>query len=318
MFDGSAEPRFVILLYHGVTQARHRGIENCSGKHLPKEEFRQQMDRLSTEYTVLPLRELAARKGHGTLPPHSVAVTFDDGFENNFSVAFPILKQFGIPATFFLSTGFIGTGRLFWVDRLEYLLNETSRGQVEVAAFQETFPLHTLQEKRTALKAIKRRLKEEMHLIEATLEGLSRECAVASQDYYEDYRTLTWEQVRQMHRSGLCDFGVHTVDHAILSRLPSAEKEFQIRAAKKNLEEVLGEEVDSFSYPEGLTQHFDRDTMERVKKAGFRNATTAIFGVNTAQTDDYLLNRNMVGMPYSFQECLGPLFCERETAGSSQ
>ena len=66
--------------------------------------------------------ELLNLKQDRRLPSYSVVVTFDDGFENNYTAAFPVLQHYGIPATFYLSTGFIGTQRTFWVDKIEYLL----------------------------------------------------------------------------------------------------------------------------------------------------------------------------------------------------
>lgn len=296
--------KFVILLYHGVTRATHRGIENCSRKHLPVDEFARQMEYLAANHTVLRLSELLALSRNGGLPPRTVAVTFDDGFENNYSVAVPVLQHYGIPATFFLATGFIDTDRTFWVDKVEYLLNESPLTTLRLETLGRRYSLHSLSEKEKALWDIKRILKGTPGLVDEVIDELERISHSPTKYGYEDYRTLTWDQVRAMHKSGLCEFGAHTVDHAILSHLSRLEKEYQIFASKRMVEDKLGEEIDLFSYPEGQESHYDEETIQILQAAGFSSSSTAIFGVNTGTTSDYHLRRNMVGFTAPFRQCL--------------
>lgn len=302
------EARFVILLYHGVSEAKHRGIENCSGKHVPAWEFARDMEHLAKNYTVLPLSTLLESRQNLTLPPRAVAVTFDDGFENNYTVAFPVLQKYDIPATFYLSTGFIGARRIFWVDKIEYLLNESPLECLRLETLGKTYSLRTLSDRVGALREIKHSLKTVPGRVEETLAELEQACRVQTRYDYLDYRTLTWDQVREMRRSGLCDFGAHTVDHAILSHLSREEKIYQIEASKRQLEAELREPVSLFSYTEGLQHHYDAETVDLLQRAGFSSAPTAIYGVNTATTSEYHLHRNMVGMTASFRDCVEVLF----------
>ncbi len=110
-----------IFLFHGVIRGNRYEVRNCSRKHLTVDRFVAILDRLckrgvpvSMEDIVVSTREARA------LPPRAFAVTFDDGFENNFSVAVPLLEARKIPATFYVTSGFIDTNGSSWIDMIEY------------------------------------------------------------------------------------------------------------------------------------------------------------------------------------------------------
>ena len=231
-------------------------------------------------------------------------MTFDDGFENNHSVAFPILQQHGIPATFYLSTGFIGSPRVFWVDKVEYLLNESPLRALTLDSLAAGYTLDSPQNRKRALAEIKGRLKSEPALVGQTIAEMEAVCQTPNRYDYEDYRTLSWDQVREMNHSELYRFGSHSVDHAILSQFSRPEKEHQIRASKETLEDELQEEIHDFSYPEGRSMDYDAETIELLEAAGFTSSPSAEFGVNTEHTSVYHLKRNMVGFTASFEACL--------------
>ena len=296
--------KFVLLLYHGVTRSSHLGIENCSRKHIRADDFQRQIEYLSNHYMVLPLSVLLERRRDGILSDRTVAITFDDGFENNFTIAFPILRHYNVPATFFLATGFIGVTRVFWADKIEYLLNESPLLTLYLESLGQEFDLSSTSEKKESLQVIKHRLKETSGLVNDVVSELERESQTAPKYAYKDYRTLTWDQVREMHRSGLCEFGAHTVDHLILGQISTQDKKYQILESRHKLEKELGERVDLFSYPEGQSTHFDHETIQIIKDSGFSASPTAMFGVNNSTTSEYYLRRNMVEFSAPFDKCL--------------
>ncbi len=105
---------YTVLLYHGV----HRddlelGLCNSSGKHIAQERFTEQMQWISRNRALISMSDIdRAHRGEGSIPNGAVAVNFDDGFLNNYTDAWPVLEEFGVPATIYLATGFIGTARL--------------------------------------------------------------------------------------------------------------------------------------------------------------------------------------------------------------
>lgn len=295
---------FILLLYHGVTDYSGSGIQNCSHKHISLQKFEEQMRLLSEQFNVLSLNDLLRLKKKGKLPDKSVSVTFDDGFANNYTHAFPLLKKYGIPATFYLTTGFIDTNKVFWVDKIEYLLNETSESCIHLDSIDISLSLSTIQSKITALKAIKSCLKKDSKLIKPILQELEKKSNVPAKYNYDDYSMLTWDNVRTMDDSELCEFGAHTVDHSILSHLSREEKEFQISESKKKLEDELNHEITLFSYPEGQLHHYDSETIELLRRYGFSSSPTARFGINNQYISNFRLYRNMVEFDASFEKCL--------------
>lgn len=304
MTTGVADAAFTILLYHGVSRSAHRGIENCSRKHVSAGDFDAQMGVLAETGRVGALTDLLADWQQGRSVGGRVAVTFDDGFENNYSAAFPILQKHGVPATFFLTTGFIGSSRVFWVDKLEYLLNEARIDEVVLAAVGGRFSLASLDLRAAALRDIKRSLKRNPALVDETIAELEAVTGVTPKYDYPDYRMMNWDQVREMQRSGLCEFGGHTVDHSILSHVPRAEKEFQVHESKATLQKELDRPVALFAYPEGQQDHFDDEAVDVVRQAGFAASASAIFGQNTPETSRFHLRRNMVEFVAPFDDCV--------------
>ena len=122
-----------ILLYHGVTDTPSRGIENFSRKHISDTDFREQMRYISKHCSVLSMDEVADIAQSGKhLPPKATAVTFDDGFRNNYTVAAPILEECRVPATFYITSGIINTDIMFWVDELEDCMNLSTHPSIEI------------------------------------------------------------------------------------------------------------------------------------------------------------------------------------------
>ena len=125
---------FIILLYHGVTNHRSIGIENYSRKHLPVEDFQHQMMWLKSNANIISMDDIVeSYENHNSLPKNAVAITFDDGFKNNYTQAAPILDEHSIPATFYVSSGLMGQGEMFWVDMIEDCINYSETKQINIS-----------------------------------------------------------------------------------------------------------------------------------------------------------------------------------------
>ena len=199
----SLESYATILLYHGVTAAHSSGIENFSKKHLPVKEFNVQMEYLAQNANVIALSELVELlQGNVKVSQRTVSVTFDDSFKNIRKIALPILKQYQIPAIFFVSTGFIGTSRMFWVDCVEHLINKTALDylEIQISGDLRQFELKTSEDKITAVVAIKSLL-QMMKSIERDSFISSLECITKVEDKGNDvvnYENLTWDDICEL------------------------------------------------------------------------------------------------------------------------
>ena len=298
-FESCNSTKMAILLYHGVTDVDSKGIENFSGKHIDVGKFEQQMVFIKRYRNVVGLREMAnmLAKG-GSFPRDSVAVTFDDSYKNVCDVALPILKQYEIPATFFISTGFVGTDRRFVTDHVEHIINKTSNAVLNITLNGEhrQFDLSNRWGRIEAVIEIKGFLKKNPTAGSRILKRLQERLGVPDNgNDVENYRNLSWEDVRKLYSPPFLEVGGHTVNHAILSLLDEKELIFEIRNCKKELEKRLGHTIDLFSYPEGQPDHFSERVILIPKQEGIKICPSAINGVNFPGTGPFYLKRIMVG-----------------------
>src|SRR5208283_3747368 len=109
-----------IFLFHGVVNQSNYRVRNYTKKHLDKDTFSQCITELKKMGHPLSMDDVVEHHNSRTsFPPRSFALTFDYGFENNYSIAAPILADLAIPATFYVSTAFITHNQMSWIDRLE-------------------------------------------------------------------------------------------------------------------------------------------------------------------------------------------------------
>ena len=145
-----------ILLYHGVTRSQAIGLENISGKHIQAEEYFNQMQWLKNNAYVISMEEVYEIITKKKFPKKAVAVTFDDGFENNFTEAFPVIADLEIPTTFYISSAMIGTQNMFWVDQLEDCINNSKLDAIKIYLDDKRqFNIKLIEDKVKALSVIK-------------------------------------------------------------------------------------------------------------------------------------------------------------------
>lgn len=288
-----------ILLYHGVTDAHSEGIENYSGKHCSREEFVKQMAFLKANCNLLSMDDVVNHyKAKKPFPKNSAAVTFDDGFKNNFTVAVPVLDNFRIPAAFYLSTGFIGTEKMFWVDIMEDCINRSKKRRIEldISARRKKFLLATAKQRIQALEAVKKYCKQAGNekkdvVVRSVIAATGIRPSVHSA---ENYRKMSWDDAAEISANPLFTVGGHTQNHTILSSLSVDAMKREISVSIRELKKRLGSKVRHYSYPEGQKNHYNENTIAYLKKCGIVCCPSAIDGVNTFKDDLFHLKRIMV------------------------
>ena len=281
-------PCFIILTYHRVLPSVDPfGIDTVTSTV-----FRDQMRCLAKHFTVLTIEEIAARLGQGQpLPPNCIAVTFDDGYADNYHHAYPILKALGIPATFYLATGCIGTGHVLWFDQVMKAFERSSHTAVSLPYAKDPVALASQRERSTAgFRTLfwLRSLPTEQR--DTSMREVFGRLGVVP-PAHDPVLMMSWDQVRRMAADGY-QFGSHTVSHPILSQLSLAEVSREVSESKRTIEAATGRPVTTFAYPSGRAQDYSADVIAILKKAGFRAAVTnATFTVNSTGEDPYRLNR---------------------------
>ncbi len=269
VFLASCRPRrFLVLGYHRVNDDGHPFFPGT-----PLGLFRRQMEALRRHFAVSPLQELWEKSRRGDLPENGVAITFDDGYRDNYTNAFPILRELGLPATIFLTTDALDRGTLLWHDRVFDAFHRTRKAEARA-----TFVAELARLRRMPPDERDRRIAE--LLVELGIEpGAPR-----------GWEKLTWQQVREMARGGI-SFGAHTLDHPILTFVPEEEARRQIRESKERIEKELGSKVTLFAYPNGGACDFNRSTERIVEEEGFSLAVTTVRGANDESTNPFALHR---------------------------
>ena len=239
-------------------------------------------------FQVLPLDQAVAQLAAGTLPDRAAAITFDDGYADNATEALPVLKQHGMTATFFVATSFLNGGRM-WNDSVIELVRAHRGNVVDLRDIGlGVHATETYQQRGAAITSLLSQVKY--------LEPLKREETVLAIEKLAAGPLpidlmMTTEQVKQLHRSGM-QIGAHTCSHPILASLTDDAAQNEMRTGKSALEEMIGDEVALFAYPNGRPgKDFLATHAQMAKQIGFKAAVTTAPGVSSSNTDLFQLPR---------------------------
>jgi peptidoglycan/xylan/chitin deacetylase (PgdA/CDA1 family) len=259
----------IVLMYHGVAAANDSGpLAVGADKHVGEHLFREHLQLLAAHRRVVPLSTLVDALLSRADCRGMVALSFDDGYLNNAQCAAPILREHSMSATFFLATGFIGANRWAWTDRLDYVM-ATSPGLEETR--QELLLLT-----KAKLKALDWKLAEER------VAEIGAQCGVPDAAPHERYRFMSWDDARALVKGGF-EVGAHTVNHAILSRVPLAEATEEILNSQAKVKAETGACSRTFCYPNGKRTDYTHEVMD-ICRQHFDAALSAEAG--TARIED--------------------------------
>jgi peptidoglycan/xylan/chitin deacetylase (PgdA/CDA1 family) len=255
----------------------------------PPDEFRDQMMRLKKHFRPIRLTDVVAALDAGeALPPDSVAVTFDDGYDDNYRIAAPILDELGVPATFFVSTGHIDSGQPYLYDWLVHmiLLTKAPRLVLPELGIDVVLPPERALRRRIAGNVLLRMKWLDAHGQSAMTERLEVEWNMPSAGARPiDCRPMTWDQAREMEAAGL-EFGSHGVHHRMLARLPVEEMEAEVLASKRTLDRELRNPAVLMSYPVGGDRAYNDAVIAATRNAGFQLACSYICGTNPEPSEN--------------------------------
>lgn len=284
-----AKPSARIVAYHRVGST----YEFPSDVPLVSpEDFEKQISYLTQRYRVMSLSELGRALSRGTgLPANAAVITFDDGYKDNYMLAYPILKRYGVPATIFLATGHIDSGTPFWWDRVSYAVHHSDREHLELAPFG-TYHFQSTTERWLAARAIREGLKDlpdsqKNSVIEELVGQLGVDMPLSlARDMF-----LSWDEVREMSHNGI-DFGAHTVNHPTLVGMPLEQAREEIVGSQKRIQENLDRPTDTFCYPDGRFSNITNAIKAILRENGF---VCAVYGTPDAlvcpRTDPYEMGR---------------------------
>ena len=282
-----------IFLFHGVVTAHRHAVRNYTRKHLDVATLTAILDELCAAGTPVSLPDiLAATVEHRPLPPGAFAITFDDGFANNATIAAPILRARSLPATFYVTTGFLESDGASWTDMIEYAVERTSRVRLDLPGARAR-RAGSGGEKIALLERIRAFVKGRSDVDPyAYAREVWRQLGVTAMTLDPELDAkLTWKQVRQLDEDPLFTVGGHGHTHRILEFLDDAALEDEIATSTRTLAAHLGHPVDHYSYPEGLAHCYSERVIGRLRVHGIACAPTAEPGLNPPGTDPFRLKR---------------------------
>lgn len=235
-------------------------------------QFRAQMQLIARRFQPIRFSDLlAAMDGGPPLPARAVIVTFDDGYDDNYTRAFPILRETGVPAMFFVSTGHIDSGHVYAYDWLVHMVLRTTASRLVIAAIDVDVAVPSATAERRVLAAmLLDRIKwlgaDEQSAIIARLE---QDWSMPRDHGHPDCRPMTWAQLREMHAGGM-EIGSHGTWHHMLAKLPRDAMREEVAGSKRTLDRELGAPVEVISYPVGGVDAYDDEVIAAARGAGYR------------------------------------------------
>jgi peptidoglycan/xylan/chitin deacetylase (PgdA/CDA1 family) len=275
--------RLSILIWHRVQPAPDPMFPD----ELHAARFDATLSWLARWFNVLPLGEAVQRLQDGSLPERAAAITFDDGYADNLTVAAPILARHGLPATVFIASGYLDGG-LMWNDRVIEAVRASKLAILDAGEFGR-YPLTDWPARAHAALALIDKVKY--------LEPPQREEAVgviakAARAHPRDDLMLTSGALAELAQCPGITIGAHTVSHPILARVPDSTARAEISTGRRAVEAIISKPVSLFAYPNGKPgRDYDARHVEMVREEGFAAAVSTAWGASRNGDDIFQLRR---------------------------
>ncbi len=276
--------RLVILTYHRVVADDPLKDPD----EIDEQQFRMHVATLSRFFNVLKLSDAISGLRNGGLPSRAVAITFDDGYKDNVTAALPILEHYGVPATFFIATGFLDGG-IMWNDTVIESVKRFEGDRIDLDELDlGSYPAREPGERIAAYRQIVGKLRYESQerrdvLCKAIAERLEVRLPTDLMMSSDDLPTL---------RAAGMEVGAHTRSHPILAVVSEEDARREIVDSKRDVEQIVGTEVSAFAYPNGRPGQDYKDChVDMVRDAGFELAVSTAAGCVSAEADVFQLGR---------------------------
>lgn len=287
---GLSAEHCVILTYHRILPKSEVTVNVEPGMYVTPATLRTHILFLKSYFDVISVKQ-AEDYFVGTADRKSnkpcCVITFDDGWRDFYTYAWPVLQEENVPTVVYLPTALIGSDKSFWTDRLGRVL-----AQAHVSVLASQFDDRDWEALRK-VSSRERQLSRAIELlkvlpyqrIEKVLDICECESGITDDSHGRTF--MSWDEVRELSATGLVSFGSHTVNHAILTTLEAVEVQGELMASKHKLleENVVRKGSISFCYPNG---NYTREIARQVAGAGYSSAMTCDFGWNLRSVDSLL------------------------------
>lgn len=290
--------RAIILMYHRVLPSNNQlTIPIQPGMYVSTKGFKIHLSYLASKFSIIPLEELVDRLKKDKDISNCCAITFDDGWLDNYTYAFPILRKLQVPTTIFLVSGYVGSYRWFWSEEVSWCLYASVRKSIHASLLpvdlrNVVFEIRSKGQGKMEVLVDKFLSQMKSWPMERRTEVV-RKCMRLRQDtkLAKDRLLMNWEEVREMSQSELITFGSHTMSHALLDQLPVRLVREEIEGAIRVIEEKTGRPTDLFAYPNG---NYNDSVIRVLNEVGVKAAVTTKRGY--VQTASSMLKLPRIGV----------------------
>jgi len=296
----------LILTYHRILPQAEIGTSLVQpGMYVENNTFKKHIKFLKKNYDIISFHEYFNRntKNDWDIEKQYCIISFDDGWRDNYTYAFPILKRHSIPATVFPAADFVGTTDMFWPERFATIFEQSEKMQFDdyyqlliqaanYAQLKSVIPLKYLKNKSGCSKQLNFNFLVEIiktNHPDLIFKFLEKADALFKIRPSTQRLILNWEEIKEMSDNGI-SFGSHGCTHRILTYLSPKEIRQELVKSKMILSEKKIDYVPVFSYPNGS---YNRNILEAVLKCGYKAAVTTKYGITNLfrPIDQASLNR---------------------------
>lgn len=267
------------LMYHRIVadEAAPRSKFSPNRELMVKaSDFDRQMAFVSRHYNCLALPEAVRLLQQGKLPRRTVVVTFDDGYLDNLTLALPILRAHGVPATVYIATGIIDHSAHLWWYELERIIRDADSLQIEWEGKHWLERIEGHSEKHDCYQRFNSQLKRMAPSEQIKFLAMISDHAIRHQNL--ESQVLSRDDVRQLADDPLITIGAHTHGHLVLSSLPRPQLRHELDASRRTLESWIDRPVRHLAYPFGGPHQAGFREFRMAAKTGFESATTTRLG----------------------------------------
>ena len=284
-----------IFLFHGVYKNNNYKLVNYTRKHLHENYFKMVLKKLSKKGKCISINEVHYRiKNNINFDDYSYAISFDDGFYNNFSVAIPILTKMKLPAVFYITYDFVNKGLASWTDQLEYILEKSKKGNFISPIGNLKFK-NTIDSKIDLLIKIRKKLKASKTIDPYKFTDFLARKLNFKKNYkklnFSLFKKMEWKHVKRIYNNELFTIGGHSKKHHILSYLNKKQLQNEIKISLDGMKKKIKGSIVHYSYPEGVRGTYGKREIKFLKKNGIIICPSAKHGVNTKNSNLFNLKR---------------------------
>ncbi|PCJ16920.1 MAG: hypothetical protein COB04_09915 [Gammaproteobacteria bacterium] len=256
--------------------------------------FEELLRFFSTNFECISIDKLIQMRQNNTpIDRRYAVITFDDGYVDNYKLAYPLLKKYQLSAAFYIATNYIDNPSIPWWDEAAWLIKNCEKGAIQLPSWLEPINIDggAIEDSiRDILRKIKTDSQATMNekLAQLRLNAkITMPLKVKSTNLF-----MSWPQIRELAGAGM-HIGSHSCSHRILSHLDKEQQVQELVTSKERLEHELATEVTSFAYPVGGTETFTQETQSMVCDAGYKLAFSYISGIigSFSSSCDYQLRR---------------------------